>query len=182
MPCVGASTSLKSIAKGRLRLTHSFASLMLRRDVFADAAMMVPDFSSGDKDINKRRSAVLEQLAEAASSAQSDKTQSRLQDALQQRNDQPDAAAPDSSKSDASQSPAVTEASQHTAEERSHNSTSTAANTASGSESAGSGHQQAQAAAGQLSRKPEKLGQTTAGWGGRGVITGLLHPSLGLAS
>ena len=166
-----------------IELTHaSDASQTLRQDVFADAAMMIPDFSSGDKDINKRRSAVLEQLAEAASSAQlSDKTQSRLQDALEQRNNRPDAAAPDSSKSDASQSPAATEAGQQTADEALHSSTSAGATAVSGSESATSGHQQAQEPAGQQSRKPEKLGQMTAGWGGRGVITGQLHSSFGLA-
>lgn len=163
-------------------LTHaSHASPMLRPDVFADAAMMIPDFSSEDKAINKKRSAVLEQLAEAASSAQSDKAQSRLHGALEQRNEQHDAAAPDSSKSDASQSPAVTEASQHTADEGLRSSTSTGATTTSGSESAGSGQQQAQEPAGDQSRKAAKVGQMTALWGGRGVVTGLLHPSLGLA-
>lgn len=149
---------------------------MLRRDVFADAAMMIPDFSSGDKDISKKRAAVLQQLAEATSSAQqSDKSQSRLQDALEQRNDQHDAAAPDSSKSDALQSPAVTEASQQTADERSPSSISRGASTASGSESVGPGQQQAQEPAGDPSLKPEKLGQMTALWGGHSVVTGLLH-------
>lgn len=162
-------------------LTLALLMHISSQDVFADAAMMIPDFSSGDKDINKKRSAILEQLAEAASSAQSDKTQSRLQEALEQRNGQHGAAAPDSSKSDASQSPAVTEASQHTADGGARTSTSAAASTLSGSELAGSGQQQAQEPAGEQSRKPEKLGQMTALWGGRGVIRGQLHTSLVLA-
>lgn len=146
---------------------------MSRLNVFADAAMMIPDFSSGDVDINKKRSAILEQLAKAKDSAQelqSDEKQSCIQDALKERDDQHNAAALDSSKSDASHS---SEASHQTADESFRNSTVTTDTSVSTSQLSDANQQQAQEPAGEQSRKPERLPQLAAA--GQNVITGQLR-------
>ena len=146
---------------------------MLRLNVFADAAMMIPDFSSGDVDVNKKRSAILEQLAKAKDSAQelqSDEKQSRIQDALKERDNQHNAAALDSSKSHASQS---SEGSHHTANESFRNSTATTDISVSTSELSDAKQRQAEEAAGEQSRKPERLPQLPAA--GQNVITGQLR-------
>lgn len=133
--------------------------------------MMIPDFSSGDADINKKRSVLLEQLAKAKDAAQdlqSDETQSRLEDALKRRTDQHDAAALDSSKTDASHSSASTEVSHQKLDESLNNSTST-------TEKSDASQQKAQEPAGEHSRKLKKLPEIAAPWGGQHIIKGQLH-------
>ena len=154
---------------------------ILSLSVFADAAMMIPDFSSADVDLKKKRSAILEQLAEAKGGLQelqSDETQSRLQDALQQRSDQHDAAALDSSKSDASDSTVITETSHQTADASLRNSTATTDRPVSTSEVSDASQQKPQESAGEQSHKPEKLLQFAALWAGQNVMKGQLPACL----
>ena len=153
---------------------------MLRLNLFADAAMMIPDFSSRGVDVNKKRSAILEQVAKAKDASrelQSDEKQSRLQDALKQRDNQHDAAALDSSKSDASQSSAVTEASHQTTDESFQKSTAITDRSVSSSElsDASTSQQKAQEPAGEQSHRPEKLPQIAAPSAGQNVIKGQLR-------
>ena len=158
--------------------TASLTSInVLRLLVFADLAMMVPDFS-GD---NKKRGAETEQVAErfakakeaVAQQLESLKTQSRVQDALKQRSDELDPAAPDSSKSDTLH--AVREASHQAADASSGSSTSAGESSVSTSESPDASQHQAQQPAEGQSRYPEKLPQIAKSWGGQNVVTGQLH-------
>ena len=111
-------------------------------DVFADFAMMIPDFSAGSwgsassVSIDTSRLAAKAKQAKAATEKllQSDEMQSRFHDALKQRNSERDPAAPDTSKLDALH--ALTEAARQTADQPSGDSTSAAESTPAASESA----------------------------------------------